>query len=534
MYLLRHFTAALVASASFANPLWAEDIALVLTNRVYANGQETSALRFNDAARGLRAEGFRVIGGDNLQSRVMAERVQEFRNELTAAEVERVVVLVSGRVVAAEGNTWLLGRESGRVSDLTAPLQGVSLQALDGIVADYPGQALMAVAPSWRSRQAPGQGLRIGLGAFQPGQGVTLMSGFGSDVAKALDGVLNGTEPLADVAARMPHGVSLRGYLPRNTGFASSAPDPVDNSDAAYWSAVRDVNSADGYRAYLRRFPNGLFVGEARRLLQGLADEPRRQAEAEEQALQLSRLDKRGIQRDLTLLGYDTRGVDGVFGRGTRAAISTYQRSRGFEDTGYVTRAMMTRLSRDASAKRSEVEAEDRAYWQRTGITGLEEDLRLYLNRYPNGLFADDARAQLAAIERERDAADDERARLAWRLAQDADTVQAYRDFLRRYPDGPYSDQARVRIQELRNPGVTAEKIAQDKAEERTVAGNPVARLLIEKGLEKTGHNPGQADGRFDNQTRKAIKSFQRSANIPPTGYMTQQTMAALTAASLR
>lgn len=534
MNLLRHFVAALVTSTSFASPLWAEDIALVLTNRVYANGQETSALRFNDAARGLRAAGFRVIGGDNLKSRVMAERVQEFRNELAAAEVERAVVLISGRVVSSDGNTWVLGRESGRVSDLTAPLQGLSLHALDGIVAEYPGQALMAVAPSWRSRQAPGQGLRVGLGAFQSGQGVTLMSGFGSDVVKALDEVLNGAEPLADVAARMPHGVSLRGYLPRHTGFGTSAPDPVDNSDSAYWSAVRDVNAAEGYRAYLRRFPNGLFVAEARRLLQGLADEPRRQAEAEEQALQLSRLDKRGIQRDLTLLGYDTRGVDGVFGRGTRAAISTYQRSRGFEDTGYVTRAMMTRLSRDASSKRAEVEAEDRAFWQRTGITGIEDDLRRYLNRYPSGLFADEAREQLAAIERGRDAEEDERARLAWRLAQDADTVQAYRDFLRRYPDGRFANLARTRIQELRNPGVSAEKIAQDKAEERTVAGNPVARLLIEKGLEKTGHNPGPADGRFDDQTRVAIKLFQRAANIPPTGYITQQTMAALTAASLR
>ena len=532
MKILRTMITALVAAAGAAGPLWAGDIALVLTNRIYADGQETAALRFDQISRQLRDAGFQVIGGDNLVARVMAARAAEFRDALADdAELERALIVLSGRVVAGQGDSWFLGREAGEVSDLTAAQRGLSLAVLDDLLADYPGQSLMAVAPAWRSRRAPGQGLRVGLGGHQPGQGVTLMSGYGADVQAALREVLQGAEPLADAAARAPHGVNLRGYLPRNRGFSASEPDPVDNSDSAYWSAVRDINTAAGYQAYLRRFPNGLFVTEAQRLLQGVQDTPQQQAAAEEKALNLSRNDRRSVQRDLTLLGFDTRGVDGVFGPGTRGAIRAFQRSRGFRDTGYLTRAMVTRLVRDADARRKEVEAEDRAYWQRTGITGVKEDLEAYLERYPNGVFSEDARDQLAVILAEE-------AEVAFREAQQLDTVAAYQDFLRRYPNGPLAEQARSRIDILQNTGTgqtaTDTQIAKDKAEERVVASNPVARLLIERALEKVGHNPGPVDGRFDQRSRRAIKAFQRSAKLPRTGYVSRDTMARLTAASLR
>lgn len=50
--------------------------------------------------------------------------------------------------------------------------------------------------------------------------------------------------------------------------------------------------------------------------------------------LSLTKRDRYEIQRRLTLAGYNTRGVDGVFGRGTRSAISSWQKSKGFAETG--------------------------------------------------------------------------------------------------------------------------------------------------------------------------------------------------------
>jgi peptidoglycan hydrolase-like protein with peptidoglycan-binding domain len=42
--------------------------------------------------------------------------------------------------------------------------------------------------------------------------------------------------------------------------------------------------------------------------------------------------------------------------------------------------------------------------------------------------------------------------------------------------------------------------------------------------------DPGRVDGRFDENSRKAIRRFQRSRNLPATGYVGQATMVALLA----
>lgn len=52
------------------------------------------------------------------------------------------------------------------------------------------------------------------------------------------------------------------------------------------------------------------------------------------------------IQAGLTRRGYDTRGVDGVFGRGTRNAIAAWQQANGAQVTGYLTVEQADQLAR--------------------------------------------------------------------------------------------------------------------------------------------------------------------------------------------
>ena len=51
----------------------------------------------------------------------------------------------------------------------------------------------------------------------------------------------------------------------------------------------------------------------------------------------LSPDDRRLVQRALNQLGYNAGAEDGMFGKGTRAAISSWQRANGKEVTGYLT-----------------------------------------------------------------------------------------------------------------------------------------------------------------------------------------------------
>ena len=59
-------------------------------------------------------------------------------------------------------------------------------------------------------------------------------------------------------------------------------------------------------------------------------------AQQAEASLELDTGRRREIQRRLSLIGFNTRGVDGVFGPDTRAAIGAWQSRSGWPATGYI------------------------------------------------------------------------------------------------------------------------------------------------------------------------------------------------------
>lgn len=64
-----------------------------------------------------------------------------------------------------------------------------------------------------------------------------------------------------------------------------------------------------------------------------------------EAQLGLNASQRRAVQTGLTQRGFSTRGVDGVFGRGTRNAIAGWQRANDLTATGYLTAAQYQRLA---------------------------------------------------------------------------------------------------------------------------------------------------------------------------------------------
>ena len=55
-----------------------------------------------------------------------------------------------------------------------------------------------------------------------------------------------------------------------------------------------------------------------------------------EASMRMTRQNRWRAQHSLTALGHSTRGVDGMFGKNSRKAIASYQRSKGLRATGYL------------------------------------------------------------------------------------------------------------------------------------------------------------------------------------------------------
>ena len=84
-------------------------------------------------------------------------------------------------------------------------------------------------------------------------------------------------------------------------------------------------------------------------------------AEVTEDTLDLSTDERRDIQLRLSLLGYDTQGIDGIFGAQTRTAIRAAQRDLGREPTGYMDADLRTSLIKRSRTRYVSWQAKRRA-----------------------------------------------------------------------------------------------------------------------------------------------------------------------------
>jgi hypothetical protein len=102
--------------------------------------------------------------------------------------------------------------------------------------------------------------------------------------------------------------------------------------------------------------------------------------QASEKALKLSRHDRREIQRRLSLIDYDTNGIDGKFGKGTRRAIRSWQRDLGLPKSGYLNAAQVTQLKQDSAKEYAIWDAKPKRYYDKKGCL-REPNGRVVLGR---------------------------------------------------------------------------------------------------------------------------------------------------------
>ncbi|WP_158234161.1 peptidoglycan-binding domain-containing protein [Oceaniglobus indicus] len=544
----------------------AEDVAMIVTNAT--EGEAAAAMLA--ASDRLDDAGVAVVSGtgrDSDQMRAMLGQVEQM-----APSADGLAIFLSGRFVHSRTETFFLpkGAESAGLSALGR--DSLPLSSVLALLAQVPGRAVLGLAPEPQERTDLGRYLADGPGDLDLPQGVTLVIGTAPDMARLIRGAVAVRGASLVQRAEDIDGLTVSGFAPRGLAFlpadgetasgadidalrrradraeaeasqqreaALAARARLAAADARLWQAARDDDDAPGYRRYLDAFPDGDHAAAARRALNQIRDEPLRGARLTEEALKLSRDQRRRIQRDLTALDFNTRGVDGIFGNGTRTAIRSWQELRDLPVTGYLDAPQIRRLRAEATERanaeaakqereRAERLREERQFWRRNGAGGGEAGLRRYLERYPEGEFAREARQALAGIEAERTS---QAERLAWRDATQRNTIEGYRSFLRDFPDSSYGDNARARLRGLEGQGGDTKKA---EAEENALGLTPILRRTVEMRLKAMGIDPGPVDGVFDRQTRQAIRLYQQNAQLAQTGYMNRETAVRLLADSMR
>jgi peptidoglycan hydrolase-like protein with peptidoglycan-binding domain len=575
----------IACACTVASPMAAENRALIVGTQTYGDATElNAAAEISDAAEALEAAGFDVV------SRVDAD-IDGLRGDLDALLTEdapeRSVILLTGLFANSGSLGWYLPGEVDEPSLATADSQALSLgtvmevarRSQDGAVVLLGVGTAEADAEDTEAGDTPvalGTGLLPGLGDLVPPEGVTVITGAIPDILTFAE------ETLITRGVSLPEmlegvsGLDAQGMLSPAMSFLPTedvAPEEeAAAAERADWQSAQDRDDIAAYETYLTRYPDGTYADEARAAI----NDPERI----ETALELDRSERRQIQGHLNVLGYNTRGVDGIFGPGSRSAINSWQQANGFETTGFLNTEQIGTLSEMAATREAELEEErreqeaereraDRAYWEDIGRGQDEAGLRAYLERFPDGLFSDVASARLSEIDTDRDRAawesaeaedteaayrgyldahgdgafaDRARARIAdmneadaiaadeaaWSTAQEEDTADAYADYLDRFPDGAYLEPASDRLAELTEDSAADETAAlqeQAQEEEARLGLNTIARSLVEMQLVAQGFNPGQTDGQLDDNTREALRSYQNARGLPVTGYVGRQTL---------
>lgn len=457
---MRIIIISVLAVLSFGSLASAQNLALVLSNGNYEHGSDERNIsnRHQQVVNALVNQNYEVIEGKDLNRLQIRNQIVAFAEKLARADI--AVVVLNGHITHVGAQTWFMPSDIDANSATGVAFRGVDLDFIAELLAQKPGRSALFVGESSRElKRIPL--VEEGVGQMDLPRGVMMISG-------TYDKVID---------------ILRHGFLRRNVEVID-----VLRGDIGQLEVEGDI-------------PASLMLGNGRQAVSTPEDI--------ENALGLSRGQRRAIQQDLTDLGFDTRGVDGLFGAGTRAAVSNWQRRERLTRTGYVNAEQVALLRRQADEARVGIQANDRRFWAQTGADGSERGLRRYLERYPNGQFANRARAELARLTAQTD-------EQAWAQAVRVNTDAAYREYLREYPNGIYKDIARSRI------GEEPEVVENDaKRVEDSLRLNSITRLLIEQRVAELGYRTGPRDGNFDLATRQAFRGYQRDRGLEVTGYVT-------------
>jgi peptidoglycan hydrolase-like protein with peptidoglycan-binding domain len=558
---MKRLVLSMTAAMALAAPVWAKnsDLLIIGNSDQGVLQRLTGSGDFSTVRTAFESRGAEVSLATEADTTAMMTAFRAFADNLDAT-TDDVAVILTGRILSTIAGSYLMPAGSSENPELAQVVtEGFSIDAVYAVAARYPGRALVVLGEV-ETEGNLSDGVTVGFPVRDIPQGVTVAVGPAANVDRFVKRLSESTGDDVLPLARSS-GLSLLGFVPQELPLLLKSEQAVPEvkavdtpvtaantatvaraaADEAAWKTAVTADTEASYETYLSAFPDGKNIGEGRQRLTTIRSEPFYREKQAETNLNLSRDARREIQRDLSLLGYNTRGIDGIFGRGTRGAVTTWQTDNGIVASGYLSSDQIARLDAQAERRAAELEEEarqrqadlerqDRAFWAETGARGDEPGFRAYLKRFPDGAFAEVAEDRLASIEAQRRDQAEAQDNAQWQAARQTDTADAYRTYLAQRPNGAFSEEARARIEwfERNVEQVAVEQRGQ--ADESSLGLNAAAMRLAEARLNDLGLQPGAVDGVFDEDTRRAIRRYQDARNLRVSGYLDQATVVRLMA----
>lgn len=397
--MLRFTKTVIVAALAYAAalvPAYAEKrVALVVGNSAYKHAASLKNPQ-NDAtgmAAALRRLGFRVFEGTDLDRRAMETRIRDFANDISDADV--ALFYYAGHGLQVNGTNYLAPVDATLKAEADLDFEAIPLKLVlrqmqrsarvnlvfldacrDNPLAKKLGRASRSLTVG-RGLAAveKAAGMLIAF-ATQPGNVALDGDGRHSPFTQALlkriessDASINDVmiDVRRDVMAatkdqQVPwENSSLTGrfyFKTRSLSAASGAETaPVTKTIAVadtamehtFWTDIQNSNDPKLYRAFLKRFPDGVYAPIAKAKLQksvrSIAVEARPQPKTEGKGTKVAQLQPADtaiatdatptttldpktlamlMQSQLKRVGCYTGAIDGIWGRGSRAAVAKF------------------------------------------------------------------------------------------------------------------------------------------------------------------------------------------------------------------
>ena len=277
--------------------------------------------------------------------------------------------------------------------------------------------------------------------------------------------------------------------------------------DDAAFAGAETKGTAAAYDAYLKDYPRGRHAGEAKRRRDSL-----RVAAADNASFARARSRDTAAAYQEYLMAHP-RGahVHEATARKEKLELdgAAFARAEAANTAGayleYMEAHPQGRYVEEAKRRsdRLRQEAADQAAFARMQDT--VEAYKAYLEQYPHGIHAPEVRRRMEALIADHQAFDS---------ARSGDTPASYDEYLASNPNGRHVDEVR----RLRTAAVEREAIAVEKQ----VSMRPLEKVQIEQSLASAGMDVSTVDGRFTEETRAALRSWQAARGVEQSGYLTQ------------